>query len=324
MESFIIDTAFATDVLSGLKNKPKRISSKYFYDEKGSEIFKKIMRMPEYYPTNCEYDIFKNQAEEIRQVFCNNHCMFDLIELGAGDGMKTKVLIDHFLKKNVNFQYIPIDISAGAVENLAGNLKAVFPKLNIRPLIGDYFEMMHLLNGYDSLPKVLLFLGSNIGNFNWEESILFLKQLGAVMNKNDRLLIGFDLKKDPDVILKAYNDPHGHTRDFNLNLLTRMNTELGADFNLDAFRHYPLYEPSSGEARSYLMSLKEQTVRFKELEVDVHFKKWETIHTEISRKYDKESINAMAKESGFEVVRNFTDDRQYFMNSYWKLKASSK
>lgn len=313
-------TRFAEEVLKGLSSSPKYLSSKYFYDDEGSRIFQKIMQMPEYYLTDCELEIFQNQRQEIFEAFDHKGKSFDLIELGAGDGMKTVVLLQHFLTQGALFEYVPVDISGEAVKKLTQMMSKRLPSLKINGKTGDYFEMMDTINRYDHSKKILLFLGSNIGNFNEREVRSFLEKLHAVMQNNDLLFIGFDLKKDSDVILKAYNDPHGFTAAFNLNLLMRINRELRADFNPDQFEHEEFYDAATGRAESYLFSLKKQRVNFPDFHQSISFEKGESVFMERSQKYDEHMVSDMAKESGFEIVRNFYDDRLYYMNSLWRLK----
>ena len=311
-------TQFANDVLKGLRSTPKHISSKYFYDSAGSEIFRQIMRMPEYYLTDCEYEIFDRQADAIQQAFTKGTDAFRLIEFGAGDGLKTKILLKHFLEQKLSFKYTPIDISGSALNNLAKDLSGELPDLKVSPVKGEYFEALHTLYGDSSERKIVLFLGSNIGNFTEKEAIHFLNKLSNELNKGDLAFIGFDLKKDPDIILSAYNDPAGITREFNLNLLRRMNRELGANFDLDNFRHYPTYDPITGETKSYLLSTKSQLVHFADLDEAINFDAWEAIWLELSQKYDRHMIKKYAAESGFRVVRLFTDSRGYFVNALWE------
>ena len=186
--------------------------------------------------------------------------------------------------------------------------------------IGDYFQLLEEMSRKNCVRKVLMFLGSNIGNMDHEQSHNFLGKLHAVMHRNDLLLIGFDLKKDPDIIKKAYNDPHGITAAFNLNLLQRINNELQADFNLSQFRHKEFYDPLTGAAKSYLISLSEQKVHVVALGKIFDFQKDECIYMEMSQKYDLEMIQELAENSGFEIVRNFTDNRQFFADSIWEPK----
>jgi L-histidine N-alpha-methyltransferase len=318
MQRTIELTHTALEVIKGLKSSPKQISSKFFYDSEGSRIFQQIMRMPEYYLTECEAEIFESRKREIGTLFCKDCCTVDIVELGAGDGAKTKILIEDLLSEKVNFRYIPVDISEDAVVQLAGAMKQQFPDLILEPRIGDYFHMLENLSKEYPNRKVLLFLGSNLGNFNYQQSISFLSGLNQVMSEDDLFFIGLDLKKDPEVIRKAYDDSKGHTRDFNLNLLARFNKELGANFDLQGFIHSPLYDPQSGTARSFLVSTRDQEVRFELTDESISFKQWETIQTEISQKYDLGMIDTMAEASGFQVVENFFDRRFYFVNSLWR------
>ena len=230
MQPTTATSLFAADIEAGLSANPKALSSKYFYDETGSRIFQAIMEMPEYYLTNAEYDIFKGQAAEILKAIDPEGKGFHLLEFGAGDGYKTKVLLKHFLEQKVGFDYLPIDISRPILDELEAALNAEMPELDVSPKTGEYFSVLEELSGVDTRQKVILFLGSNIGNFNKDVAIRFLSTMASKMNTGDKLLIGMDLKKDPHVILKAYNDPHGHTRDFNMNLLVRINRELGGRF----------------------------------------------------------------------------------------------
>ena len=320
METLTILTEFAKDTLEGLSASPKYLFSKYFYDTKGSRIFQNIMQMPEYYLTDCEQEIFETEKQEIFEAFTEKNTQYNLIELGAGDGLKTKILLSHFHDQNAFFEYTPIDISEDAVKNLVLDLEQGLPGIKIYGKVGDYFRLMEEINRYDHTKKILLFLGSNIGNFNEGETLNFLNKLKSVMHSRDLLFIGFDLKKDPDIILKAYNDPHGHTAAFNLNLLQRINNELNANFILHNFNHHEVYDPQSGTAKSKLISLKKQEVEIYDLNKTISFEKGESIFMEISQKYDMEMIMYFADKSGFEIVRNFYDKRQYFVNSLWKLK----
>jgi len=322
MRQLTLLSTFAKDILEGLSSNPKFLLSKYFYDHRGSKIFEDIMRMPEYYLTDCEIEIFEHYKVEIITAIGKSEKLLELIELGAGDGLKTKILLAHLLSQNIDFKYIPIDISAKAVEELQHDLKCNLPGLNVDGRIGDYFQLIAGLNG--SADKVVLFLGSNIGNFSQVQSLQFLGQLRAALNPGDQLLIGFDLKKDPEIILKAYNDPHGHTAAFNLNLLQRINDELGADFQLDNFCHQEIYNPETGTAKSYLISQNTHHVHIPQLDRTFLFRQDEKIFMEMSQKYDQQMINRLAETSGFEVVKNFKDHRSWFVNSLWKVKDESK
>jgi len=310
---------FAEDVREGLSSEPKYLHSKYFYDEVGDYIFQQIMDLEEYYLTDCEAQIFESQKNEILQYFSNEEEIFDLIEFGAGDGYKTKILLNQFVKNNVNFNYIPIDISKSVLNGLTKDLNNTLPGLEIKPICDDYFHALEELNKVDFNKKVILFLGSNIGNFSGDNAIPFLKHLGADMNKKDQLFIGFDLMKDPKAILDAYNDKKGITSEFNLNLLDRINKELEGNFIRNNFSHYPTYNPVTGETKSYLISLENQRVWIEGLSQSFTFEKWEPIFTEISQKYNLRDIEHLAYHSGFKVEKNFFDHRKYFVDSLWHL-----
>lgn len=309
---------FAQDILEGLRTVPKAIPSRYFYDERGDRIFQQIMAMPTYYLTNCEHEILEKEKETILELIGGAKKPFQLIELGAGDGTKTKVLLEHFLQKQLDFEYLPIDISEHALSLLTHDLHTNFPELAVRPTQGEYFEALHNLAQNSDVRKVILFLGANIGNFNTEQALDFLKKIAETLQKDDILLIGFDLKKDPATILAAYNDKEGITKSFNLNLLERINRELGGNFNRDHFEHYPLYNPETGEMKSYLISTKEQEVFIEALDQDFHFNAWETIHVEVSKKFEIAQINAMAEKAGFHMIGNLFDSRRYFVDSIWQ------
>ncbi|MGB2751642.1 MAG: L-histidine N(alpha)-methyltransferase [Pyrinomonadaceae bacterium] len=310
---------FADDVLRGLSSTPKELSSKYFYDDEGSRLFQEIMKLPEYYLTGCENEIFSTQTNEIHQAFANGDNAFDLIELGAGDGTKTAVLVDHFLKQNADISYSPIDISQEALDALTEKFEREFPQLRMNAMNGDYFKILESLRSGDGRRKVLLFLGSNIGNFSADQSVAFFRSLREVMSDNDLLLVGFDLQKDPHVIANAYDDAAGVTAKFNLNLLTRINRELGGNFDLDKFTHYANYRPFEGSARSFLVSREKQTVRIDALGRDFEFDPWEAVFMEISQKYSLKMIADLAEKSGFTVKQNFFDGKNYYCDSLWSV-----
>lgn len=306
-------TQFAEDVFKGLTSYPKKISSKFLYDEKGDELFQKIMDLPEYYLTGKEYQILMRHREEIGNAFASFEG-FDLIELGAGDGKKTKVLLRHFEQKNYDFKYLPVDISHNVLDQLSLSLEQEIPGLDVEPQQGTYMQVLGKLADYKHRKKVILFLGSNIGNLSQQEAVSFLSRIRSSMDEKDMFFMGVDLKKEPQVILDAYNDSAGVTEAFNKNLLHRMNRELEADFDPDSFIHWPLYNPETGIAKSYLVSTKEQTVQINTLNLEVHFQKWETIHTEVSQKYDDTSIAWLAEEAGLKVVGSWTDKEKCFKN----------
>lgn len=306
-------SAFEEDVYKGLTNHPKYLFSKYIYDKRGDKLFQDIMNLSEYYLTNCEYNILKNYSSEIASAF-NATDGFDLIELGAGDGKKTKVLLRYLVENNMNFEYSPIDISQNALEELETSLKNEIPQLKMKIQQGTYFQILDKLAGFSSRKKVIMMLGSNIGNLQHKEAIDFLTHIRSAMSMEDVLFMGFDQKKHPQTIQDAYNDKTGVTEAFNKNLLIRINSELKANFEPDAFMHWETYNPETGTAKSFLVSKKEQEVKIGELGLQVHFDAWETIHTEISQKYDDHVVGWLAEQSGLKVTEAFTDEKGYYKN----------
>lgn len=303
---------FKEEVKNGLSSSPKFLSSKYFYDEIGDELFVQIMNMPEYYLTRSEFEIFSKKTQELIDSFeLEIGESFELLELGAGDGTKTKELLKELVKQRFDFSYIPIDISQHTLEKLEHSLKTELPELSVTPKQGDYFEVLSSFKGTNK-KKVVLFMGSNIGNLNDELSAKFLYQLGSNLQKNDRLLLGVDLIKSRDIVLPAYNDSQGITSKFNLNLLTRINRELHADFNLDQFIHSPEYTEEEGIAKSYIVSKVAQQVRIGSLNQTFHFEQNEPIHTEISRKYNDEIIREITKGTDFSIEHKIMDSKHYF------------
>ena len=307
---------FAQDVLAGLTADKKQLSSKYFYDDNGSRIFQEIMNMPEYYLTDAEFEILSMQSKQIINAL-QFSTPFNIVELGAGDGFKTFKLLEYLVTQNIDFNYVPIDISQQAIDALTQRLRKRLPGLNIKPKVGDYFEILKV-NKESSYPSLLLFLGSNIGNYNQTKAIELLKLFNDSMKSGDKLLIGLDLKKNPLVIHKAYFDPHGITKRFNLNLLLRINRELDANFKIDDFDFYCHYNPQTGEVKSYIVSLTKQQVHLKKLRKTINFDYNELIWTELSKKYSLNEISHLATSSNFKIIHNFLDCKHYFTDTLWE------
>jgi len=311
---------FATDVKKGLTEKPKHFPSLYFYDDEGSRLFQQIMHMPEYYLFDCELEIFKKRAEEMcKDIFSDEERPVEIIELGAGDGMKTKELLKEIDKYGSPFSYLPIDISEEAINQISKTLLEELPELKISGIVAEYFDGLEQIRMSNSR-KVILFLGSNLGNFPRKDATSFLKAVNDRLDPGDLLLLGTDLRKHPRIILDAYDDKQGITKAFNMNLLKRINRELGANFDLNYFEHFPMYDPETGEARSYIISTREQDVSIEAIGESFHFEKWEMIHTEISKKYSFNELNDLAQATGFEVLDVLTDSRQYFADSFWEKR----
>jgi dimethylhistidine N-methyltransferase len=306
---------FYKDVIAGLSAHPKYLSSKYFYDANGDKLFQDLMNCEEYYPTNCELEIFSEKTADICNAIMGDGDAFDLIELGAGDATKSSYLLKYLLAESAEFTYFPIDISANVISYLNITLPVTVPGLLMNGLNGDYFEMLKKAASLSDRRKVVMFLGSNIGNMNTADAESFCSELRAHLSPGDMLLIGIDLKKNPKTILAAYNDKDGITSRFNLNLLERINNELNGDFKTGQFEHYPTYDPETGACKSYLVSTADQTVsihgeRF-------HFLKDEYIFMEISQKFTVAETDKMANAAGFKAINRFYDNKKWFVDAIW-------
>jgi len=319
-ESFGDKEAFILDILVGLSATRKNISSKYMYDDEGSRLFKKITELGVYYPTLCEVDALSRHAERIGSYVADSP--FNLVEFGPGNGRKASILIDRFLEMNLDFRYVPIDISALAIDELAENMTERFPALETCALVSDYFAGTRWLNRRYKRKNLVLFLGSNIGNFPHDRARFFLRNVWNCLNSGDNVLIGFDLKKDIEMLLWAYNDPDGVTARFNLNVLKRINRELGGQFDVSRFRHYGTYDVRSGAMESYLVSLEHQEVFIEEIGRSFTFSPWEPIHMEYSYKYLISDIDNIASETGYSIKEHLYDSKDYFVDSMWEVRKS--
>lgn len=307
---------FLEDVLAGLRSTPKQLQSKYFYDKTGDTLFQKIMDAEEYYVTRCEAEIFQTHGHAIAAALKTDNQGLNLIELGAGDASKTIYLLRELRRLECDFHYVPIDISSSIIQYLEHELPTTIPGLTVNGLNGEYLEMLLKASKISARRNAVLFLGSNIGNMNTVEALEFLRKIRLCLNKGDKLLIGFDLKKDPAVVLNAYNDASGFTRAFNLNLLSRINRELDGGFDINQFSHFPTYDPISGECKSFLVSKQDQEVYISG-EV-FSFKKGEVIYMELSQKYDFKQIQELAHMSGFKTSFAFKDSKNWFVDVVWE------
>lgn len=310
---------FAADVYRGLNSPIKKLPSKHLYDAKGDALFQRIMELEEYYPARAEGRILRDRSGELAEALRHPQAGgLNLIELGAGDASKTRYLLRAlFQEAGDGLRYIPNDISRNVLDELEWELTKEMPDLRVEAWAGDYFHLLEGLKVAVPPPRVLVFMGGNIGNYSTEEAQQLLSTIAGSLDEGDRLLMGFDLKKDPRRILRAYDDRDGITKAFNLNLLERMNRELGGDFDPDLFIHHPLYDPMDGEVRSYLVSTKEQVVNLEGLSMKVHFRAWEPIFMERSQKYSFQGIDELASGSGFRSERHFEDPNGDFVDSLW-------
>ncbi len=311
------DPHFAEHVRLGLSQSPRALSSMYIYDEKGSKLFQSIMELPEYYLTRAEYEILELQSPDIAYLLqAQPEDGLDVVEFGAGDGTKTRLLLTHLLQQQWDFRYVPIDISRDALEGLTADLARQFPEMPVEPVVGDYFKSLEQLS-QSPRRKLVLFLGSNVGNFSHAQANAFFERMHEGLNPGDQVLVGFDLKKNPAQILAAYNDSEGVTAHFNQNLLARINRELGGNFDLSQFKYTPVYNPESGEMHAYQLSLADQDVYVEAVDESFHFARWDTIHTEVSRKYSLDMIETFAQNNGYKVSAHFKDANDYFIDSLW-------
>lgn len=305
---------FADDVRAGLTARPKTLPSKYFYDQLGSAIFEAITLLPEYYLTRAESEILTARADEIISIAQPRR----LIELGSGSAQKTRYLIEAGLRRQRNLEYSAIDISQTVLAATAKVLRAQYADLTVNIYQGDYYEGLRALAQANSRPSetghraLALFLGSNIGNFDPPEALRLLRAIREVLKRDDALLLGADLKKDRATLEAAYDDTIGLTAAFNLNILARINRELGGRFNVRSFRHRAVYNEEYGRVESHLVSTIDQVVTIDALSLDVSFSQGESIHTESSYKFSRDDVERLARDAGFELQYLWTDAEQRF------------
>jgi dimethylhistidine N-methyltransferase len=305
---------FADDVRAGLTASPKVLQPKYFYDELGSLLFGAICALPEYYVFRAESEILRARAGEIAAWLPGP---VRIVELGSGDARKTRLLIEALLARQETLEYVPLDISESAVETSSRALLYSYPRLRITGYIGDYHAALRAVREDRTAPgrTLVLFLGSTLGNLDPEERPALLSAVRDMLRPGEGFLVGTDLKKSESVLIPAYDDALGVTAAFNLNLLVRINRELGGEFDLAAFRHRVLYNREEGRIEMHLESRREQTVAIRGLGIEVPFAEGETIHTENSYKFDPGQIAALAAATGFEVRRTWTDSGGRFASN---------
>jgi dimethylhistidine N-methyltransferase len=309
--------SFADDVRAGLSGPRKRLAPKYFYDDLGSALFEAICYLPEYYLTRAEAEILSSSASAIFDAVGGP---VELVEFGSGSGRKTRVLIGELLERQERVDYCPIDISASALLDSATNLVAEYPGLHVRAYADDYFKVLSSARLSTSDRVLALFLGSNVGNYEPEQADALLSAMAAAFKPGDGLLLGTDLKKPAAVLELAYNDPTGVTAAFNKNLLGRINRELGGGFDLETFEHLARYDDGRGVVESFLVARRGQTVPIEALDLNVHFRADESIHTESSYKFDRNDIEALAERNGFRVTHQWTDSLGRFAVSLLVIK----
>lgn len=304
-----VTSDFAADVRRGLTAPSKFLLPHYFYDPLGSALFDAICELPEYYVTRAETEILMARAEEIANAFGTP---IRLVELGSGSARKTRILLDVLTARQPELEYVPIDVDASMLEKSGQALLQEYESLRVTAICGDFREASRAVPHRDRHRTIVLFLGSTIGNLDPESAVLMLRELRNTLTPGDALFLGADLRKSRAILEPAYDDPLGVTAAFNLNLLGRINRELGGHFDFATFQHRAHYNEELGRIEMHLVSHIAQSVRIDGLAIEVPFEAGESIHTENSYKHDDESLRALTEASGFRVERKWTDSRQWF------------
>jgi len=310
-----IEKTFADEVSFSLNRSSKFINPKYFYDKKGSELFEKICSLPEYYLTRTEIDLLKNLHSNLSEYLDDS---FRLVELGSGSSVKTRLILDVLNEIQNKIEYFPIDISEILTES-SELLQRDYDGLHITGIIDTYEGGLEFIEKYDDKKNLIIFLGSSYGNFTTDEGKIFLQKINSIMKKEDLFLIGLDLVKDKEILENAYDDSQGITAKFNLNVLSRINDELDADFILNNFKHVAKYNEKDQRIEMYLQSLVNQSVIISKANLSLKLKQGELIHTEHSHKYTIPQIQELMKITGFEIKQTWLD-----VNKHYSLTLASK
>ncbi|MBX3277657.1 MAG: L-histidine N(alpha)-methyltransferase [Acidobacteria bacterium] len=313
------ESPFAADVRAGLTARRKTLPPKYFYDELGSQLFEAICALPEYYLTRCETEILSQHAPAIASYLPRPT---SIVELGSGSSVKTRYLLEALLARQETLLYQPIDISESMLSQSTRHLLLDYPNLRIQAQAGDYTHGLGAVKRAQDGALLVLFLGSNIGNYDPHEAQRLLTTLQRSLRPGDLLLLGADLKKAPALLEAAYDDALGVTAAFNRNLLVRINRELRADFDLKKFAHRAHYNVEDGRVEMYLVSQEVQEVHLRSLNISVQFQRGETIHTENSWKFDLEQLQMLAAQSGFAAVHSWLDQGKHFSCNLWQVATA--
>ncbi len=305
---FLANSAAAIAARRGLTASPKRLPSWLFYDAAGSALFEQITELPEYYLTRTERAIFESYAGEMLQAAGPS---LTLVELGAGTATKTSILIQELLQQQPRALFYPIDVSPSALQEAERQLGSQFPQLRVNPIVADYTGGVDALSRISGR-KLVLYIGSSIGNFEPDESVCLLRRIRRSLRSGDAMLLGTDMAKSSKVMVPAYDDAQGVTAEFNKNVLARLNRELDADFDLAAFRHVAVWNKRCSRMEMYLESLRAQSVFLAAIEMDVSFAAGERIHTENSYKYTYEMVETILRESGFKLEQSWHDRQKWF------------
>lgn len=298
----------AQEVVNGLTRQPKRLPPKYFYDDRGSELFEQITQLPEYYPTRTETAILQQRADAIATL--TGPC--ELIELGSGSSTKTRILLDAYQHQGISLRYLPVDVSGGMLKITAERLLTEYPHLRIHGIASTYAPALAALPPQQQPARMIAFIGSTLGNLPPEECALFLTQVSSALSTGDYFLLGIDLQKDIATLEAAYNDAQGITAEFNLNMLHHLNWRFQGNFQPQQFRHVAYYNTTDHQIEIYIESLVDQAVHLQGLDLTVDFAAGERLHSEISRKFNLQGMATNLNRFGFNVVKSFTDDNQWF------------
>ncbi|HEY6971757.1 MAG TPA: L-histidine N(alpha)-methyltransferase [Candidatus Angelobacter sp.] len=303
----VVFTPLADEVLDGLSERAKRLPPKLFYDARGSRLFEQITELPEYYLTRTERAIFQQFGPEMVEQAGSN---LTLIELGAGSASKTRILVQALARRQLRVHFYPVDVSASALKDAVTSLNGNIRNLRVHPIVADYSQHVPLLEVAGS--RLVLFIGSSIGNFEPEEAVQFLQRVRGSLRSGDALLLGFDMVKKAGVLHAAYNDAQGVTAEFNRNVLERINRELGGQFDAEEFQHVAFWNRKKSRIEMHLESRIRQQVWVRDLGMRFDFAKGERIHTENSYKFTKDSIARMITEGGFHLEKSWTDRKRWF------------
>jgi L-histidine N-alpha-methyltransferase len=313
----VISPAIGNDVVKGLAHTSKFLPPRYLYDDRGSELFEQICELPEYYPTRTETAILQQYSSKIAQT--TGAC--ELVELGSGSSTKTRILLDAYNELTYPLHYLPVDVSAGMLNSSSLSLLADYPTLQVQALAGTYEMALAQLQPKQLPNRMICFLGSTLGNLNPQECDMFFSQVVTALQLGEYLLLGVDLQKPKYLLEAAYNDSQGVTRAFNLNVLEHLNWRFDGNFDTTQFEHWAFYNEVKHQIEMHLRSLRSQTVELRTLNLTVHFDKGETILTEISRKFNLNTIQQELKAKGLVPLHAFTDINQWFGLLLCQLQA---
>jgi len=309
---------YIDEVVHGLTSRPKTLPCKLFYDDRGSQLFEEITRLQEYYPTRTEFEILQDSAKEIVEAAGTP---VSIVELGAGTATKTGALLRAFAGRQMRVKYFPVDISAGALADAKLRVEDECANVVVRPVVADFSDGFHFLREIPGR-KLVLYLGSSIGNFEWNDAIAMLRKVREQLSAGDALLLGTDMVKPAEILVPAYDDAQGVTAQFNKNILVRLNRELGANFDVDSFRHIAEWSRERSRMEIFLQTTRPQKVTLRNAGLTVQFRAGERIHTENSHKYTLEMVERMLCVSGFKLEKTWFDRQQWFGLNLARVRAT--